>query len=357
MMRDTEAPIIRIDLGSDTATRPSREMLQAMVSAPVGDEQLGEDPTTRALEERTAHLLGQESAVFLPSGTMCNQIAFLVHCRPGDEVIAAQQSHIYGSEGAGAAALAGAFVRPIETRDGIFDGQAVARAVRPARIRAPRSRVVVVEQTSNRGGGAVWPLDLVGDVAARARDSGLAMHMDGARLFNAVVASSVDAPAFGRVCDSIWIDFSKGLGCPVGAVLAGPRDFITEAWRWKHRLGGAMRQSGVLAAACLYALDRNIARLAQDHDNARRFGDLVSQLPGVRLAFPIETNIVFVDISGTGRAAPDVAAGLRGRGVRLSLEGPRVLRAVTHLDIGEADIEPAAHALAAAIESQPDSHS
>ncbi|MEP9380405.1 threonine aldolase family protein [Aquabacter sp. CN5-332] len=347
MTRGAGISAIRIDLGSDTSTRPSPEMLQTMMRAPLGDEQMGEDPTTRTLEERTAELLGQESAVFLPSGTMCNQIALLVHCRPGDEIIAAQQAHIYGSEGAGAAALAGAFVRPIEAPEGIFDGDAMVRVIRPARPRAPRSRVVVIEQTSNRGGGAVWPLALVEDVAKRAHENGLAVHMDGARLLNAVVASNVAAQDFGRPCDSVWLDFSKGLGCPVGAVLAGPRDFIAEAWTWKHRLGGAMRQSGILSAACLYALDHNVARLAQDHSNARRLGGLVSQIPGVRLAFPqLETNIVFIDIGSTGCTAPNALDGLRTRGIRMSLEGPQLMRAVTHLDIAAADIEPAAEALA-----------
>lgn len=349
MMQATSSssPAIQIDLGSDTSTRPSRAMREVMMAATVGDEQLGEDPTTLALEERVADLLGQESAVFLPSGTMCNQIAFLVHCRAGDEIIAAHQAHIYGSEGAGAAALAGAFVRSIETPDGIFDEEALAAAVRPARMRAPRSRVVVIEQTSNRGGGAVWPLVRVEEVSRRARREGLLLHMDGARLLNAVVASNVEARAFGRLCDSLWLDFSKGLGAPVGGVLAGTRDFISEAWTWKHRLGGAMRQSGLLAAACLYALDHNVARLAEDHVNAQRLGALVSAIPGVRLTFPkIETNIVFIDIAGTGRGANELLRGLRGHGVRFSLEGPSLLRAVTHLDVSGRDIEAAAEALA-----------
>ncbi len=341
---------IKIDLSSDTSTRPSPEMLQAMARAPVGDEQRGEDPTTRALEERTADLLGQESAVFLPSGTMCNQISFLVHCKAGDEIIAAQQAHIYGSEGGGAAALAGAFVRPIDAPDGIFNADAVLSAIRPARQRAPRSRVVVMEQTSNRGGGAVWPLALVEDVALKAHDAGLAVHMDGARLLNAVVASNVAAHDFGRPCDSVWLDFSKGLGCPVGAVLAGSRDFISDAWAWKHRLGGALRQSGVLTAACLHALDHNVDRLAIDHDNARRLGDFVSQIPGVRLAFPrVETNIVFIDIAATGHVSSDILKRLGERGVRMSLEGPHLMRAVTHLDIAAGEIEIAAQALADAL--------
>ncbi|TCT06770.1 threonine aldolase family protein [Aquabacter spiritensis] len=343
-------PPIRIDLGSDTSTRPSPGMRAAMASAPVGDEQMGEDPTTCALEARVAALLGQEQAMFLPSGTMCNQIALLVHCRPGDEIIAAHQAHIYGSEGAGAAALAGAFVRPIEAPEGIFDGAAVRSALRPLRARAPRSRVVVVEQTANRGGGAVWPLAAVADVADRAHEHGLAVHMDGARLLNAVVASGIAAQSFGRLCDSVWLDLTKGLGCPVGAVLAGPRDFITAAWTWKHRLGGAMRQSGILAAAGLYALDHNIERLAHDHAQARRLADLVVQIPGVTLRFPkVETNIVFIDLADTGCAAPAVLHALRAEGIRLSVEGPHLLRAVTHLDIGAADIAPTADALSAAV--------
>ena len=341
---------IRIDLRSDTATRPSAAMLARMLAADVGDEQLGEDPTTRMLEERSADLLGHEAALFLPTGTMCNQIALLLHCRPGDEVIAARVAHIYNSEGAGAAALAGALVHPIASSNGIFTGSDLTKAVRPYRPRAPRSRLVVIEQTSNRGGGAVWPISTVRSIVEGAHAHGLSVHMDGARLFNAVVASGTSAADFGRCCDSVWIDFSKGLGCPFGAVLAGSKSFIAEAWRWKHRLGGAMRQSGFMAAACLYALDHNVDRLAEDHSKARRFAARLFGSNGIKSPFSkVETNILFLDFADAGVSAPAVVQELRKQGIGLSLEGPSLARAVTHLDIGERDVEEAAEIVATTV--------
>lgn len=348
----TAAPAVpvAIDLGSDTATRPTAAMLAAMTRAPVGDEQLGEDPTTAALEARVANLLGKEAALFLPSGTMCNQIALVLHTRPGDEVICAASAHVYGSEGAGVAVLGGALIQPIACPRGIFGPDELSAAVRRPKMRAPRSRLVVMEQTSNRGGGAVWPLATIRAVAGRAREHGLAVHMDGARLLNACIASGVAAAEFAQPFDTAWLDFSKGLGCPVGAVLAGPKDFIQEAWVWKHRLGGALRQSGVLAAACLHALDHHVDRLAEDHANARFFADRVAAIPGVRLDPPdIETNIVFLDLSAARVDAGTVSARLRRSGIRIMVEGPTRMRAVTHLDVSRADVERAAEGLARAL--------
>ena len=290
-----------IELTSDTATKPSAAMRRAMAEAEVGDEQRGEDPTTNALQEQVAHLLGKEAAVFLPSGAMCNQIALCVHCRPGDEVMAADGSHIFTSEAGGAAVLAGAQTWPIASDRGIFTPQALNAAIRQPSRHSPRTALVVLEQTNNRGGGAVWPLAAIEAVAAAAHKAGAAVHMDGARILNAQVASGVAAKAFAAPCESAWLDLSKGLGCPVGGVLAGSKAFIQEAWRWKHRLGGAMRQSGILTAAGLYALDHNIERLAEDHANARCFASLVAGLPGVRLdPAEIETNIVFFDCVNRG---------------------------------------------------------
>ena len=341
---------VAIDLGSDTSTRPTAAMLAAMVAAPVGDEQLGEDPTTSALNERVADLLGKEAAVFLPSGTMCNQIALVLHTRPGDEVICAASAHVYGSEGAGVAVLGGALIQPIACARGIFDADQLSAAVRRPKMRAPRSRLVVMEQTSNRGGGAVWPLATIERVAARAREHGLAVHMDGARLLNASVAAGVPAAEFARPFDTAWVDFSKGLGCPVGAVLAGPRAFIEEAWVWKHRLGGALRQSGVLAAACLHALDHHVDRLAVDHENARAFAARAAAIPGIRIDPPeVETNIVFLDVSGTGMDAGAISARLRQSGVRIMVEGPTRMRAVTHLDVSRVQVEQAADLLAQSV--------
>ncbi len=339
-------PDIRVDLVSDTATRPAAAMRAAMAVAEVGDEQRGEDPTVNLLCERVAALLAKETALFLPSGTMCNQIAVAAHCRPGDEVIAAEASHIITSEGAGAAVLAGAFVRAIACDRGIFSGDDVTAAVRARKPKSPRSRLVSVEQTNNRGGGAVWPLAAIRSVAASARAHGLALHMDGARLLNAAVASGVPAKDFAAPFDSVWLDLSKGLGCPVGGVLAGSKAFIDEAWVWKHRLGGAMRQAGILAAAGLYALDHHVERLAVDHDNARAFADRIADVRGIRLDPPdVETNLVFFDVEGTGRTGNDIAAGLRTRGVRIGVEDTHRMRAVTHLDVDRAGVEEAAEVL------------
>jgi threonine aldolase len=339
-----------VNLISDTQTRPTEPMRQAMAQADVGDEQRGEDPNTNRLCERVAQLLGKEAAVFLPSGTMCNQVAVLVHCRSGEEIIADETAHIITSEGAGAAALAGAWVRPLKGRNGIFTAEQVRAAIRPRNRNAPRTRLVTVEQTSNRGGGSIWPLAAIEDVASVAREHGLALHMDGARLLNAVVASGVSARQFAAPFDSVWLDLSKGLGCPVGGVLASDATFVEEAWRWKHRLGGAMRQSGVLAAAGIYALEHHVERLAEDHANAKLLAQRIAALPGITLQPPIvETNLVFFDVSGTGLTATQVVVGLLQRGVRIGAEGEHHLRAVTHLDVDREGVERAAAALAAIV--------
>jgi threonine aldolase len=339
-----------IDLVSDTATRPSASMRKAMADAEVGDEQKGEDPSTNALQERVADLLGKEAAVFLPSGTMCNQIALLVHCRPGDEVIGADVAHIFTSEAGGGSALAGAQTWPLATERGIFTGAAVEAAVRTTDRHSPRSRLVAIEQTVNRGGGAVWPIAAIEEVAGAARRHSLGVHMDGARILNAVVASGVTGRRMAAPCDSVWLDLSKGLGCPVGGVLAGSRSFIDEAWRWKHRLGGALRQSGMLAAAGLYALDHNVARLAEDHAHARRLAEMLGGIAGIRVVNPeVETNIVFIDCAGSGRKAHDVVAAVGRHNVRVGASYGGMIRAVTHLDVTASDMETAAAAFALAL--------
>ena len=339
-----------IDLFSDTMTRPSAGMRKAMAEAEVGDEQRGEDPSTRSLQDRIAALLGKEAAVFLPSGTMCNQIAIAVHCRSGDEIIAPDTSHLFTFEGAGGAAIAGAQGRAVPHENGIFTGAAVHAAVRdPALRHHPRSRVVAIEQTMNLGGGAVWSEAQIADVATAAKAHNLILHMDGARLPNAVVASGVSAVKMCAAFDSTWLDLSKGLGCPIGGVLAGSKAFIDEAWRWKHRLGGAMRQSGILAAAGLYALDHNWQRLAEDHANAKRLALLAGEVKGIKLMYPAATNLVFLDVAGTGKSAKEISDLVMHHGVRIGAMGPTRLRAVTHLDVQAADIEIAAKALRAAV--------
>jgi threonine aldolase len=299
-----------------------------------------------------AALLGKDAALFLPSGTLCNQIAVLVHCRPGDEIIAAQDAHIITSEGAGAAVLAGAFVRAVEAPRGIFGAAQVHAAVRARKPKSPRSRLVALEQTCNRGGGSVWPLDAVQQVSRAAREHDLALHMDGARLLNAVVASGVAAHEYAAQVDSVWLDLSKGLGCPVGAVLAGSSDFIEQAWIWKHRLGGAMRQAGILAAAGVYALEHNVARLAEDHANAQAFAHSIAAIPGVRLdPEQIDSNLVFFDVRDTGISAEAVSRGLLAHDVRIGIESGSRMRAVTHLDVSRDDCVHAAAALSRVIDA------
>jgi len=336
------APVrIDVDFFSDTVTRPTAEMRRFMCDAEVGDEQKLEDPTVNLLCEMVAELLGKEAAVFLPSGTMCNEIALRVHARPGEEVIAHHSAHPINFETGGPGALAGVNMRTIDGARGQFDAAAVEAAVRPASRYAPRSRLVWVEQTSNLGGGSVWPLERLEAVAKVAKSHGLATHMDGARLMNAVVASGVSARDYAAPFDSAWIDFTKGLGAPVGAALAGSRAFIDEAWRCKQQMGGAMRQAGIIAAGGVYALRHHVKRLAEDHANARRLAEGLARLPGVRLdPSTIETNIVFFDLTGS-LSAPAAVERMLARGVRMGALGARTIRAVTHLDVDGAGVERA----------------
>ena len=297
-----------VNLYSDTQTRPTEAMRAAIAAAEVADEQRGADPTTTRLEERVAELLGQEAAVFMPSGTMCNQISFRLHARPGgDELILDRTAHPIIAEAGGPAQNAGLMINALDGDGGIFTGEQLAAAIRPESRYLPRSRVVSVEQTTNMGGGRVWPLERVREVLGVARERGLRAHMDGARLMNAVVASGTSAAEFAGGFDTAWLDFTKGLGAPVGAVLAGSRELMAEAWRWKQQMGGAFRQSGIVAAGCLHALDHHVERLADDHENARVLADGLAEL-GCEVIAP-ETNIVIF-------SAPDgfVAADGRARG-------------------------------------------
>jgi threonine aldolase len=335
---------VTVNLFSDTQTRPTPEMRRAMAQAEVGDEQRMDDPTVNLLQERVAELLGKEAAVFLPSGTMCNAIGFRLHVRPGgDEVILDRTAHPVQYEAGGPAALSGAMLHVLDGDGGIFTPEEVEAAVRPAGDRyGPRSRLVSVEQTTNIGGGRVWPLDTLRGVAAVADRHGLRTHLDGARLMNAVVSGGVPAAEHARGFDTAWIDFTKGLGAPVGAVLAGSTDLIAEAWRYKQMLGGAMRQAGVLAAAALHALDHHVERLAADHDNARRLANGLAEIDGVRIdPGRVETNIVVFGVSD----AHAVCGRLWERGVQLAPLGPQRLRAVTHLDVDGAGIEQALAAI------------
>jgi threonine aldolase len=338
--RDDFAVPIRIDLYSDTHTKPSRAMKEAMLAAELGDEQGGTDPTVWALCDQVAALLGKEAAVFMPSGTMCNQVALATHCRPGDEVLAHEDAHIQNSEAGGPGAIAGVMIKGLPGDRGVFDAETLAAAITPVSRYSPPQTLVEVEQTANKGGGACWSLETLRAVGEVAHANGMKVHMDGARVLNAAVALGVAARDVTADVDTVWLDFTKGLGAPLGAVLAGPKDFIGQSWRWKQRLGGSMRQGGMNAAACIYALQHNIDRLAEDHANAASLARGLAQIPGITVETP-ETNLVFFDTTGTGLTAAEVARRLRPHGVTISVSGPYRGRACTHLDVSAAMIEEA----------------
>ena len=334
-----------VNLYSDTQTRPDERMRAAIASAEVGDEQKGEDPTTIELERRVAALLGQEAAVFLPSGTMCNEIAIRVHVRPGgDEVFVGRKAHPIEAEAGGPATISGAVITVLDGERGTFTAQTLDAAVRahpPGDRYSPEPRLVCVEQTANLVGGTIWPLDRVRGVLEVGREHHLLAHLDGARLLNAVVATGVAAVEWAAHFDSAWIDFSKGLGAPVGACLAGSEEFIAEAWRWKQMLGGAMRQSGIVAAAGLYALEHNVERLADDHERANRLAEGLAGVPGIELdPALVETNIVVFRVAD----AEDFCRRLEGEGVRMGVLDGGTVRAVTHLDVDDSGIERALEA-------------
>ena len=335
--RDPKAPPVRINLLSDTQTRPTSGMREAMAKAEVGDEQLGDDPTVNALCERVAGLLGKEAAVFMPSGTMCNVAATLVHCRPGDEILAHETAHIIAREGGAHAALGGFQITPLRGDDGQFSPDTFKAALHPRSRYQPPQVLVSVEQTANIGGGTIWKKPALDEVVKIAKANGMATHMDGARLLNATVATGISARDMAAGWDSAWIDFSKGLGAPIGGVIAGSCAFIDEVWRWKQRLGGSMRQAGVCAAACIYALDHHVDRLAEDHANARALARGLSQINGIEVQQP-ETNLVFFKPDGAGVSGEKMVAALRPRGVLLAMMDGRI-RACTHLDVTAEMIE------------------
>jgi threonine aldolase len=329
-----------IDLSSDTATKPTPGMREAMAAAEVGDEQKREDPTVNRLQEQVADLLGKEAALFLPTGTMCNAIAVKVHTHPGDAILADRRSHILRSESGGAGLLSGVIIDQLVGERGLFTSQAVEAALPPPSVYVAPPRLLCVEQTHNFGGGSIWPLDQLEAVCATAHTHGLAVHMDGARLLNAVVATGVSAREYSRLCDSVWIDFSKGLGTPMGGVLAGTTDFIERARRYKHMFGGALRQAGIVAAACIYALENHVERLRDDHANVQRLAEGLGAIPGVQIDGPVESNMVFFDTDATGMSNADFLSAIQAQGVRMGAVAGRI-RAVTHLDIAAQDIERA----------------
>jgi threonine aldolase len=339
---------IRADFYSDTLTRPTPEMRQAMADAEVGDEQKGEDPSVNRLLEEVCELLGKPAAVLLPSGTMANQISLAVHCRPGDEFYCDRTAHPLHSEAGGGSAIAGAQPRAIDGERGVFTAAQLEAALSPDSRYAPRPRLLWVEQTANLAGGTCWTDSQIKEVTEAAARRGLAAHLDGARLLNAAVALRTPAAAIAAPFSSAWIDFSKGLGAPIGAALAGDADFVDEAWRWKQRLGGSMRQAGVVAAAASYALAHHVDRLTEDHRRARRLAEGLAAIEGTVIdPATVDTNIVVFGVPDyRGGAAGFTGRLLEAHGVRASAGSGGRVRMVAHLDIGDQDVNLALAAVA-----------
>jgi threonine aldolase len=323
-----------IDLRSDTATRPTPAMRQAMANAPVGDDVVSEDPSINLLQERVAELLGKEAALFVPSGTMSNQICVKAHTQPGDELLCESTCHIYTWEAGGPAALSGVTCRTFEGDYGVLDLVQFEHKIRPANDHYVRTRLVCLENTHNRGGGRVFPLEKIRQISDWAHRNGLLMHLDGARLWNASVATGIPLKEWSSYFDSVSVCFSKGLGAPVGSALAGTKEFISRGKRIRKLFGGGMRQGGIIAAACTHALDHHIERLAEDHRNAQIFAQAIRDTPGFRLDPPfVETNLVWFEVEPEMGTAKEVATTLREKGILVQEIGTHTLRICTHLDV------------------------
>lgn len=331
-----------LDFRSDTVTQPTKQMRAAMAEAAVGDDVFGEDPTVNRLQERLAELLGKEAALFVPSGTMSNLIAVRTLCRPGDEMICEADSHIYNYEQGGYAQVCGVAVRTIAGKHGVIEPEQLRDVVRPDNAHQVRTRLLVIENTHNRGGGKIQPFQTVTALCAWARRHRLATHLDGARLLNAVVATGIEAARWAEGFDTVNICFSKGLGAPVGSALAGPRELIAQALRHRKVLGGGMRQAGVLAAAALYALEHHVDRLAEDHANAQRLADGVRQIDRLRLIpDQIDTNMLFFEVDAALGTAAEFCGQLARQGLLMLPTAPQRVRAVTHLNVTSDDVDRA----------------
>jgi threonine aldolase len=329
-----------IDLRSDTVTRPTEAMRRAMAAADVGDDVFGDDPTVNRLEQRVAELLGKEAAVYMPSGTMTNQVALRTHTEPGDEVILEAESHVYFYEAGAPGALSGVMCRLIPGQRGIVTAADLRGALRPWNQHYPVTKLVCIENTHNRGGGSVWSLEAVAEVSDAARAAGLKCHLDGARLWNACIATGTPEREYARHFDSVSVCFSKGLGAPVGSALAGSREFIARSRRFRKQFGGGMRQAGVIAAGALHALEHHRERLAVDHENARLLGARIEETSGLGLAHKVETNILVVKVD---RIPAEVFIGrLKESGVLVTPRGADTFRAVTHLDVTREQVLEAA---------------
>lgn len=337
-----------VDLRSDTVTKPSPAMRRAMAEAEVGDDVIDVDPTVEKLERRTAEILGKEAAIYMPSGTMTNQVAVRIHCKPGDEFICEAGCHIYNYEQAAYAQLSGVAVRPVEGQFGVMRLEQLEHLIRPENDHHVRTRLVCIENTHNRGAGRIQPYDEVVRITSWARQNGLRTHLDGARLFNAVVATGIAAHQWAQHFDTVSICFSKGLGAPVGSALAGPRDMIREARRHRKAFGGGMRQAGIIAAGALYALEHNRERLTEDHQKAQLLAAAIRQTDSLTLVpDQIDTNILIFEVHRRLGTAADFVASLERHGVRMLAIGPSRVRAVTHLDVTFEQVEQAARVVQA----------
>lgn len=332
-----------IDLRSDTITKPTAGMREAMARAEVGDDVFGEDPTVNLLQERVAGILGKEAALFVPSGTMGNQTCVKVHTRPGDEVVAERGSHVFNYETGGAAFLSGVQLHILDGVRGVMTEEQIRKVIRPRVYYMSRTSLVCLENTHNRAGGTIYPLEVIRKIRELADDAGIRMHLDGARLWNACVATGHTPLEYASLFDSVSVCFSKGLGAPVGSAIAGRADFIAEARRYRKIFGGGMRQAGVLAAACLYALDHHVERLKDDHEKATALAAALAQVPGLQVDLEgVQSNIVIAGVGGLHRSPEEVLALLRGRGVLLTPGTWDSVRAVTHMDVSSDDVLRAA---------------
>jgi threonine aldolase len=343
-----------LDFRSDTVTKPTAGMRAAMASAPVGDDVFNEDPTVLALEERIADLTGKDAAIYVPSGSMSNQIGVRLHCAPGDELICEAQCHIYKYEQGGYAQLSGVAAHIVEGVNGVLKLEQLTGLIHPDDPHLVRTRLVCLENTHNRGAGKVQPYDVVESICNWAHSNGLATHLDGARLFNAVVASGIDSRRWSRHFDTVSICFSKGLGAPVGSALCGTREMITQARRVRKLFGGGMRQAGIIAAGALYALDNHIERLAEDHANARALADAVRQTSGLKLVGDtVDTNMVIFTVDASLGTAAEFCTRLKDAGLLMLAIGAQQIRAVTHLDVDANDTARAGEIIAQVAARKP----
>lgn len=338
-----ERKIYMIDLRSDTVTRPTEEMRRAAYEAEVGDDVYGEDPTVQKLEETAAELLGKEAAMFVTSGTQGNQVAVLTHCRSGQEMILEEDSHIFYYESGASAAFAGVQTRTIKGHRGAMDPILVEAAIRAEDQHFPETGLICLENTHNRAGGAILPLENMKEIYRASKRHQVPVHLDGARLFNAVAASKIPVKEFTQYCDSVQICLSKGLGAPVGSLLASSQDFIRSARKWRKRLGGGLRQAGMIAAPGLIALTSMRDRLIEDHEHAKRFAVGIQNIDGLRVINQVETNMVVVDVSGKNMNAEQFVGQLWGEGVLAGTTGKNLVRFVTHYDVNSEQIDQALH--------------